>query len=385
MFWSKKSEPPLRVVPAEVSLPIRELDGALEGAAGVLRAFGRHAFDIEDVPAAEIEASFERWATHVLARTPAPLEEGDAPLAPGTGRDWRSLVRFVGRQRQREKEHVVRSGAEMRGAIGTLVNVLGRASIEQGRSARKLRARVDRLKASVESCSIEELRKNALGVAEAVNQTLEEQDRRMEVETRALRAELSRLREDLDEAKTESSTDALTSLQNRRAFDVGLERAVALSNVMGGSMSLVMVDVDRFKSINDRHGHPFGDRVLKLIADVLARTFRRRGDVVARYGGEEFAVLLAETPQAEAAEITGRLLTAMRALRIEHPGGAFGASVSCGVGELRRGESGDELVSRVDRALYEAKQSGRDRAVEATSFEASVEGAFRSPGNGSDP
>ena len=376
MFWKKKgAAATVEDAPAAAASMDPELEGAIDGAAGVLRVLGRHSFDVGDATAASIEETFERWATHILV-----LEQPPGVAEPLRGRAWKELTRFVAAQRKREREHIVRTTTEMRGAIGTFVNVLGRASIEQGRSAKKIRSRVDRLKASVESSSITELKEHALGVAEAVTQALEEQEKRMEEQTRQLREELTRLREDLDEAKTESSTDQLTQLQNRRAFDAALERNVALATVMQRPVSLVMVDVDRFKLVNDNFGHPFGDCVLKAIADALSRSFRRRCDVVARYGGEEFAVLLGETTQAEANMLTTRLLHAVRALRINKGEQEISVTVSAGVGELRKGENGEELVARCDRALYEAKVSGRDRLIEADAFDAGVSGlrpAFR--------
>ncbi len=374
MLWRKKKAdavPPIGTPPTQPPDP--ELEMALEATAGVLRALGRHAFDVGETPASAIADTFERWAAHVLVLGRAPGDEVDASGGDGDGRpprrrrDWGELARFVVGHRQKEQKHVVQTRTEMRAALLTFVRCLGRASTEQGKTSKQLRLRVARLRASVESNSLEELRTCALGVAEAVTEALEEQDRRMEEQTRELRSRLSQLQDDLDEATREGSTDVLTKLQNRRAFDAALERSVAIAAVVARPLCLVMVDVDHFKSINDRFGHPVGDRVLRTIADSLSRSFPRRGDVVARYGGEEFACLLAGTTQNDARVLTQRLMTAIRKLQIDHAGEARAVTVSAGVGVLRSGESGEELVARVDRALYDAKGGGRDRFVEADS------------------
>ena len=365
LWWTKKQDAP--VAGPATAMVDGDAESAVEAVADVLRALGQNAFDLGDNPASAIAETFERWAAHILVRGPAPGEtvEDDVPSAPPP-RQWGKLSRFVTAHRRKEQQHVVETTAEMRDAILMFVRCLGRTSLEQGKASRRLRARVDRLRASVESNSLDELKASALGLAEAVTQTLEEQDRLMQAQRRDLRAKLMRLQNDLDEAKCEGATDPLTKLQNRRTFDAALERSVALAAVVGRPVCLVMVDVDNFKSVNDRFGHPVGDRVLCAIADALTRSFPRRGDVVARYGGEEFACLFPDTTQQDARMLTERLLTAIRKLRIDNAGETFTVTVSAGVGEHRQGESEQELVARVDRALYEAKRTGRNRVVDAT-------------------
>lgn len=369
MFWRKK---PTATAAADGAAtgPARQLDPeserALEATAQILRALGRYAFDVGETPARSVTDAFERWAAHVLVLGPPPGEEPDPKGAPPERRrEWARLGRFVGEQRQREQQYVLQTTTEMRDVILTLVRCFGRTSLDQRRSSAKLGARVDRLRASVESHSLDELRASALAVAEAVTEALEEQERRTEAQTRELREKLSRLQADLDKANREGSTDPLTKLQNRRVFDGAVERCVALATVLGHRVSLVMVDVDHFKCVNDRYGHPVGDRVIRAIADALLRAFPRRGDIVTRYGGEEFACLLTETPQRDARVLADRLLASIRKLRIEHAGDELSVTVSVGVGEYAAGESGEEFVARVDRALYEAKAAGRDRCAEA--------------------
>jgi diguanylate cyclase len=358
MFW--KTNAALR--PAEALVP-DELESSLEATAEILRALGRHSFDVGDVPASVTADTFERWATHVLvvARPPGSEAEPGEQVEPPR-RDFKQLARFVRAHRKMEREHVVRTTTDMRDAILTFVRCFASASLEQGKTSKTLRERVERLRSSVESNSLEELKASALGVAEAVTHALELQEQRMRDQSRELKGELSKLQEDLEQAKTEGSTDALTLLQNRRAFDMALERSVSMATLFERPLCLMMIDVDHFKSINDRHGHPVGDRVLRALSDALTRSFPRRSDVVARYGGEEFACLLgAELDDAKV--LASRLLAAIRKLEIEDGGEHITLTVSLGLGELRRAESGAELVARVDRALYEAKAGGRDRVA----------------------
>ena len=370
MLWRKKNEAP---APEAGDTPEDELGSSLEATSEILRALGRDAFDVGETPAPVIAQAFERWAAHLLVLGSAPGEEADA-LSDNQPRrrSWKRLVHFVREHRSRESQYVVQTNAELRDVILTFVRCLGGAALEQGKTSKQLRARIDRLRSSIESNSLEELKASALGVAEAVTQALEVQERRMQEQSRELRDKLSRLQEDLDQAKTEGSTDALTKLQNRRAFDVSLDRTLALATFLERPVSLVMVDIDHFKAVNDRYGHPGGDRVLRAVADTLSRAFPRRGDLVVRYGGEEFACLIG-AGQEDAEMLTERLLVAVRKLAIDQDDTQINVTLSAGVGELRDAETGEELVARVDRALYEAKRSGRDRIVAANAQVSSTE------------
>lgn len=156
-------------------------------------------------------------------------------------------------------------------------------------------------------------------------------------------------------------TDALTGLYNRRFFQSRLVTEVERSRRYGRVLSLVMLDLDNFKEINDRRGHQFGDHVLAEVGKILA-TNVRASDFVCRYGGEEFAVLLPETGPDQAAQAAEKLRTRLK----EHFRGGDdlpALTVSLGVASFpSAGVNGaEELVRCADAALYEAKERGRDR------------------------
>jgi diguanylate cyclase (GGDEF)-like protein/PAS domain S-box-containing protein len=166
-----------------------------------------------------------------------------------------------------------------------------------------------------------------------------------------------------------AASDGLTGLQNRRVFDEALIREVARSRRTRTPLSLLLVDVDRFKLFNDEYGHMAGDTCLKSIASVLRLAAQRGGDVAARYGGEEFAVLLPDTNGSAAAFVAGELCRQIEALSIPHgdntPWGVATVSVGVSTIENRRDEpdrDGNWLVSTADMALYQAKAEGRNRS-----------------------
>jgi diguanylate cyclase (GGDEF)-like protein len=147
-------------------------------------------------------------------------------------------------------------------------------------------------------------------------------------------------------------TDKLTGLPNRRAWDDELERELARASRSHAPMCVALMDLDHFKQFNDNYGHQAGDEHLREVAE-LWRQRLRGTDLVARYGGEEFALVLTATTIPRAQEV-------IDGLRASVP---RGETVSAGIAQWDGSESGAELTKRADRALYEAKRTGRDRAV----------------------
>jgi diguanylate cyclase (GGDEF)-like protein len=172
-----------------------------------------------------------------------------------------------------------------------------------------------------------------------------------------------RLRDHLRQA---SIRDALTGLFNRRYLEETLLRELARTEREGGSLSLLMVDLDHFKVINDTFGHEVGDRVLQATARLLEHHVRT-GDVACRYGGEEFAVLLPNTTLPHATSRANQLRVAMRALPLPAPADGVTLTMSVGVATSPgQGRSAADLIHAADEGLYEAKRGGRDRVHVAT-------------------
>ena len=167
----------------------------------------------------------------------------------------------------------------------------------------------------------------------------------------------------LDTCEEQASTDHLTGLANRRRFERQLEREVARTARHGRPFSLITIDIDHFKQVNDTYGHEAGDEAIKTLARVLQQGTRGI-DLAARIGGEEFAVILTETNLSGAVEVAERLRVTLKSVEI-HAVGQIAASF--GVAECpSQAETARELVARADAALYEAKREGRDRVARAS-------------------
>lgn len=162
-----------------------------------------------------------------------------------------------------------------------------------------------------------------------------------------------------------SIIDGLTSIENRRAFDIAYNRAWKLSLREGMPLALIMIDIDRFKIFNDTYGHLAGDQALIRIAEVIKGVIKRPGDLAARYGGEEFVVMLTNTTAEGAAVVAEEIRRRVEELGIENEKIKGVITVSLGVASIVPAErmEPDELIGTADRALYKAKEDGRNKVI----------------------
>lgn len=158
-----------------------------------------------------------------------------------------------------------------------------------------------------------------------------------------------------------SLTDALTGLYNRRHFNAELEREFMRSKRYGGNLCIAIIDIDFFKKINDTYGHLCGDYVLKEVAYLILENFRKT-DMVFRYGGEEFVVLMTETSLENSLIPLERLRKTIENNNFIFKGEKIKVTISIGT-ETNHTESTEEFLNNADKALYQAKQSGRNQTV----------------------
>ncbi|WP_332117133.1 diguanylate cyclase [Azorhizobium caulinodans] len=178
----------------------------------------------------------------------------------------------------------------------------------------------------------------------------------------ALRREMLRRFEIEQEFLRLSQTDSLTGLPNRRHFDEFGQREWQRAARQRSSIAVLMVDIDHFKQVNDRIGHPGGDRVLREVSDIIRASLHRPGDFAGRYGGEEFAIILPETDAPAAAHVAERIRAAIETNTAE---GVAPVTVSIGLAAALAAPKGTlaEMMIAADHALYRAKETGRNRVV----------------------
>ncbi len=174
------------------------------------------------------------------------------------------------------------------------------------------------------------------------------------------------LREQALELRSQTFSDGLTGIANRRHFDVAMEKEVRRAKRSGTPLSLLMIDIDEFKAYNDHYGHQQGDECLIKVAGALAQMLQRPLDLIARYGGEEFAVILPDMDAAQSMRMAEAMRQTIAGLNIPHAQSRHGEHVTVSLGlATHTGELGDValLVGAADRALYSAKRAGRNRVA----------------------
>jgi diguanylate cyclase len=211
-------------------------------------------------------------------------------------------------------------------------------------------------------------------LAQGANE-MEASNRKLEARLAATRQEMEQLQNNLEAVRTESLTDQLTSLANRKYFDAALAQGISEAAAKSEPLSLLMADIDHFKTFNDRFGHLTGDQVLRLVALSVKQNVKN-SDIAARYGGEEFVIALPNTPLDAASAIADQIRRSVmtKELMKRSTGERLGrVTISIGVAALRPEDNAPLLIERADRCLYAAKRNGRNKVICENEPEAQAE------------
>ncbi|MGD2117796.1 MAG: GGDEF domain-containing protein [Chromatiales bacterium] len=212
-----------------------------------------------------------------------------------------------------------------------------------------------------------DLKRIAANLLDATSRAIEDSDTLREHLHKA-EENAARLQQQVEQLQEEAARDALTGLYNRNALSRKLNELLDESETIGYQLSVLMMDIDHFKLFNDHYGHPIGDQVIRRVSDTMLKV-AREDDFAARYGGEEFTILLPNTSLDDAVEIAGRVNRAIAEITLIKRNTKErlpNVTVSLGAACFRPGDTDDSLLSRADRALYLAKQTGRNRVMTET-------------------
>ena len=194
-------------------------------------------------------------------------------------------------------------------------------------------------------------------------QSIEQSQRLFDSNMSGMMGEINDLREELEQAKEESMTDVLTGLSNRRAFDQMLELLINNDEEKTSVFSIIIADIDFFKMFNDTYGHLIGDKVLIFVSKIIKSCVKGK-DMAARFGGEEFILLLPNTNIKGASIVAENLRVAIAGIPLYDKSADqdYGkVTVSLGVSQFHIGEKSEKILERADKALYQAKENGRNR------------------------
>jgi diguanylate cyclase len=372
---------PFKKLPADSAervAPMSQIEMALDTLAAILRILGEYATDQEHQEPEVFVRQCETWAQHVAVASPPPgaaepSGPGSGPVTTGGGsakaeaarRDWAGVREFVRDYAKASTSHTRTVLTDLRQVIWVFIQNLSHSLSQEQESDDRIKEQLTRLESLAQSTATGELKREVLATVVRLGEIVEQRHKSHHARVEALGTQVRILGSELETARKESEVDPLTRLFNRKAFDDYLARSVELARAFGQATCLLLIDIDRFKTINDTFGHPEGDSVLRKVADTMARLFPRRSDFVARYGGDEMAVVLRETNLKEGQQLADRLLRAVRAIPTDREGVRYPLTLSIGCAALSPGEEPTVWVTRADKALYQAKRDGRDRLVVA--------------------
>ena len=323
----------------------------------LLRAFGEHAFDTDNVQAADTRGECDGWARKIAIGDKSEVEAGTPK------RDFGGARRYFAAHRAHEREYVSSSVGNLREAVHAFARCLTRTVGEDRAADARVGAQLGNLVAAFGANDTDVIRREAEAVVEVVTDVMDQRKKLQQEQMQLLSEKIQRLKVELHEARESAALDPLTQLHNRSSLDSQLERVADLSFLMSATPCLLMIDVDHFKSVNDRFGHPIGDEVIRRVADTLVRNFLRREDFVARYGGEEFVVVVPDSSAHAVRQRADRVRQAISEIGFSKGSEHFSVTASVGVAVLGPGDTGKTWLARADAALYEAKSAGRNRVV----------------------
>jgi diguanylate cyclase len=307
--------------------------------------------------------NYRVWFTHLSGTNPDLSRRLDALLASPEGIDPSALAELHERffDPLAETRALVSAGQRLQEMLVTLQAMIGSLGTDTADYGTQLGGLKDQIAGATDRERLQAI------VGELMRETERMHHRAVELEQQIVDSSkvIDELRRNLRSAQIAALTDALTGLANRAQFDAAARVVADVASAKRRPACLILADVDRFKLFNDTHGHQAGDEVLRLVASVLKRNVKGR-DLVARYGGEEFAVILLDTELKDGFTLANRLreLIASRELLRRASGANLGrVTISVGITDYRAGEPVRGWVERADRALYEAKRTGRNRTI----------------------
>ena len=335
------------------------VNGALDTLSSVVRVMGNESFRLDsDADATAFPRSCTEFACHI--ENGAAVPSFDIPASADGQRAWARIRRFFADRRHQEKAFVTERLNGYRGIVDELVSGLRDIGTRDQNTESSIIECLSVIEDAVGNGELPLIEDALSRTISRVTETFAKQKQEYEEQLNELNSRMSSLRQDLVAAREEMQRDALTEAYNRGAFDTAILQSLNMHFVSRQPVTLLMIDLDEFKQVNDTHGHAAGDAVLKAVGECLARSFIRKNDLIARYGGDEFAVILSDTSADHTEALVERFLDIVRNLKIETTNAVVTISCSVGYTEIVEGDTSTSFVSRADAALYQAKRNGRN-------------------------
>lgn len=316
----------------------------------ILDIYNKHLFEIQNHSVRKVRAKLDTFAKELMQ---AHGEEAEKALF--------RVRQFLSSYRIDEYSYVQNTFDDFKRIIWDFADHLSEESHTEDASQAEINQTLEGLREAVESNSIEDLRaKSREFIDFYLKHQTQKNDRRFK-RMESIKKNLTTVKKQLMEANQTMRLDHMTGAHNRRSYDEQVKRYLQLHDIDKEPMTLVLLDIDFFKKINDAYGHDIGDFVLKECVRLLQESFSREEDFIARLGGEEFAVILPGCNVESAVKMCEEAMGRIRKEVFVQDKLEIRFTVSMGIAELYNGESADSWYKRADEALYNSKQTGRNK------------------------
>lgn len=363
--WVKKLleqfEIPWQQEPGNSSGPSIQISEEKATLLHMIDTYNKHLIDIDTQPVRRVREILDEFAKGLAHPDPAVVEK--------------TLFRFrqfFASYRIDEYTYIQNTFDDFKNIIWDFADQLGEDVRFEETSDLDVKQSLDQLREAVESNSIDVLRNKS---REFIDHYISVQSKKDEHRLRrmdAIQKNLTTVKKQLMEANHTMRVDHLTGAFNRKSFEEQLKRYVSLYQISKNNVSLIALDIDFFKKINDSYGHDIGDFVLKECVALLKSVFHRETDFVARIGGEEFVVILPDHQIEHAVRKAEEAMAKIRKEVFIQGNLEIKFTVSMGIAQLLENETGEQLLKRADQALYNSKQTGRNKYTVASSHLQSV-------------
>lgn len=316
--------------------------------------YNKNLFEVENHPIRRTRESLDEFAKGLVDHDREKVEK-----------NLFRLRQFISSYRLDEYSYIQKTFEDFKNIIWDFADQLGDEIHMERAQELELRQHLDQLREAVEANSIQMLRSKSREFIDTYveAQTKKEERRSQRVEN--IQKNLHTVKKKLMEANQSARMDHLTGAHNRKSFDEQLRRYYSLSKISEHPVSLIVLDIDHFKKVNDTYGHPGGDYVLRELGSLVQSKLVRSNDYFARYGGEEFVLILQATPIKTATDVAERIRQTIEAHPFQFNEQKFKVTISIGVAEFKENDTWENIYNRADKALYSSKQAGRNRVTVA--------------------
>ena len=324
--------------------------------------YNKHLIDIDSHPVRRVRETLDEFAKELVSS--AQADEADKVLF--------KFRQFFSAYRVAEYAYIRKNFEDFKSIIWNFVEQMSDDIHAEQSDDKEVQLSLRELKEAVEADSIDLLRSRSREFIDCYIEKQSKKETRRNKRMKGIKKDLQLVRKQLADADQSARTDHLSGAFNRRSFDEHCKELATLGRASGSPSTLLVLDIDHFKKVNDTYGHDVGDFVIKECVRFVKEVFDKDADFVARIGGEEFAVLLPDHAVAQAVKRADECMARIRKEVFIQQGSELRFTVSMGIAQLLEGENADQWLKRADAALYQSKHSGRNRYTVAAPHSAEI-------------